>query len=158
MYLKFFTMDELKKLWIQVDKVFEPNENWKSEFKTITLNWIDIRDIIDETNITFTYNSLDKVTKEAVRWNLMQNLQYLLQYAGQSLDMQEVSKILAWLDFDPSKLFKKQQAKVEQPNMWDLSWMLWWQSTWEEQLPEETENLSWEMSDEDIMSQLQNIV
>ena len=66
---------------------------------------------LEETNITFTYNSLDKVTKETLRWNLMQNLQYLLQYSGWQMNMQEVANVLAWLDFDPTKLFKKEKAE-----------------------------------------------
>lgn len=163
MYLKFFTMEELKKMWVQVDKVYETDDNWKSIFKTITLNSIDIRDIIDETNITFTYNSLDKVTKETLRWNLMQNLQYLLQYSGWQMNMQEVANVLAWLDFDPTKLFKKEKAEV-QPT-WNNFWEQWWQyqQYWQQQ-SEYSEQPTWdvnpndEMSDEDIMAELQNIV
>jgi len=150
MYLKFYTIDELKKLWIEVEKVFEPNEKWVSKFKTILLNKIDIKDIIDETNITFTYNSLDKVTKESIRWNLLQNLQYLLQYAWQSLDMQEVAKVLAWIDFDPTKLFKKERAAPDVQQAW-------WELTNIEPEAEEPQEDLWEMSDEDILAQLQNI-
>lgn len=145
MYLKFFTKEELDKLWVKVDEVFETTKDWLTQFKTITLNWIDIRDIIDETNITFTYNSLDKVTKEAARENLMQNLQYLLQYAQRDLNMSEIIKVLAGQDFDPWKILKPQtQVEEEQPLL--PEWQL--EVQWTQPVEEE-----W-----DILSQLQNIV
>ena len=165
MYLKFFTMEELGKLGVQVEKVFEPNDEWRSIFKTITLNGIDIRDIVDETNITFTYNSLDKVTKENTRNLIMSNLQYLLQYSWWTLNMDEVSKIMAWLDFDPIKLFKSKskQAFEEKWQGWqltpDLSQLMWgwWEPTQESWYDPAQEDDA-DYNDDDVMSQLQDII
>lgn len=147
MYLKFFTKEELNKLWVEVEEEYETDsKTWVEKFKTITLNKIDIRDIIDESNITFSYNSLDKVTKEAVRWNIVNNLQYLLQYSWDKINMDQVALIMAWLDFDPLKLFKKE---IEEKN------------TTENPIIEEqaiTEEPQQELSNEDVFNQLQNII
>ena len=142
--------NELKSMILEADEsniieVFETTKDWLTKFKTITLNWIDIRDIIDETNITFTYNSLDKVTKEAARENLMQNLQYLLQYAQRDLNMSEIIKVLAGQDFDPWKILKP-QTQVEEEQQLLPEWQ--WEVQWTKPVEEE-----W-----DILSQLQNIV
>lgn len=147
MYLKFFTKEELWKLWVEVEDVYETDsKTWLEKFKTFTLNKVDIRDIIDESNITFTYNSLDKATKEAIRWQIMNNLQYVLQYALDKVNMDQIALLMAWLDFDPLKLFKKEEPKnkvatTENPIV--------------EQIEEPVEE---QQSEEDIMAQLQSII
>lgn len=152
MYLKYFSKKELEKLWLKIEEKFIVDDKWINKFDTIEINSIDIREIIDETNITFSYNSLDKVTKEATRDNITRNLQYLLQYSWWKLNMDEVSKILAWLDFDPLKLFKDQQASESwqagneqyqqqqwyqnywQQSYWQQSyWQQWWYQNYQQQ-------------------------
>lgn len=163
MFLKFFTIEELDKMWVKVLDVFETNDKWKEIFKTVTLNWIDIRDIINETNITFTYNSLDKVTKEATRDTITMNLMPLLQYAQWSLNMEELSKVLAGQDFNPLKLLqskKEQSPQSFNPNWWYQQW--WYQQQQQQQpsqefVPDETqaEDQYWE--EQNLLEQLQNI-
>lgn len=148
-YLKFFTKEELDKLWVQVEDQYEvDSETWLEKFKTITLNKIDIRDILDESNITFAYNSLDKVTKEAVRWNIVDNLQYFLQYSSDKLNMEEVALVMAWLDFNPMNLFKKevkQETDTQNPMI-------------EEVLQQEVPQQEEQLTDESVINQLQNII
>ena len=116
-YLKFFTKEELNNVWVEIEEVYETDsKTWNEKFKTFTINGIDIFEILDESNITFNYNSLDKVTKEAMRDTIIQNLQYLLQYKWNELNMDIVWNMLAWLDFDPTQLFKKPKQEEEQ---WD---------------------------------------
>ena len=158
MYLKFFTKEELEKLWVMIEEVYETDKNWNNKFKTITLNKIDVKEIIDETNITFTYNSLDKVTKEWTRATIVQNLQYLLQYAWWKLNMEQVSLILSWLDFDPLKLFQSkaavenwqstqnpQQEQYQQEYQWEQQqWYeqsYWWEDEETQSLDEQLANL-----------------
>ncbi len=119
MYLKFFTREELAGLWIQVTDVYTTNDEWISKFKTFNINSIDIKTIIDENNITFTYNSLYRVTKENARDIIVSNLQPILQYAGNKVNMEEIALILAGKDFNPEKLFKAEQTQQAQP---DLQW------------------------------------
>ena len=109
MYLKYFTKEELAKLEIEVKEEFEQTKWGWSKFKTFLINGRDIRDIIDERNITFTYNSLDKVTKENSRKTIMESLPAMLQYTADKVDMNEIIKVLAWQDFDPLKIIKAQQ-------------------------------------------------
>lgn len=148
-YLKFFTKEELDKLWVQVEDQYEvDSKTWVEKFKTITLNKIDIRDILDESNITFAYNSLDKVTKEAVRWNIVDNLQYFLQYSSDKLNMEEVALVMAWLDFNPMNLFKKevkQETDTQNPMMEEIL---------QPEIPQQEEQLT----DESVINQLQNII
>ena len=77
MYLKFYTKEELIEREINVEEQFK-NE----KFDTFLINKIDIRSIIDEKNITFTYNSLDKLTKENSRKTIMESLPAMLQYTA----------------------------------------------------------------------------
>lgn len=157
MYLKFFTKEELNKLWVLVEEEFITDKNGNEKFDTILLNKIDIKDIIDETNITFSYNSLDKITKEATRDTITRNLQYLLQYAWDKLNMEEVWNILAWMDFNPIKLFKdKQAAESATQDEWDwdvMSEMLWQEQSIVQPQPQQ----EWS-SDEDLYKQLSNII
>ena len=105
MYLKFYTKEELIEREINVEEQFK-NE----KFDTFLINKIDIRSIIDEKNITFTYNSLDKLTKENSRKTIMESLPAMLQYTAWQVNMKELMKVLAWQDFDPDKIIKEEKA------------------------------------------------
>jgi hypothetical protein len=109
MYLKFFTIEELEEKWIKVEKIFIKDDKWIEKFSTFTINWTDIKDIIDENNITFTYNSLDKITKENSRSLITTNLQYMFQYIPDKLNMDEIWNILSGQDFDTRQLFKQKK-------------------------------------------------
>lgn len=74
------------------------------------MNQIDIRKIIDERQITFTYNSLDKLTKENSRKTIMESLPAMLQYTAEQVNMKELIKVLAGQDFDPDKIIKEEKA------------------------------------------------
>ena len=160
MYFKFFSVEELWDKWIKVETVYKKNDKWVEIFDTFKINNIDINDILDENNISFTYNSLDKVTKESSRTAIITNLQYLIQYIPNKLNMDELWNILSWLDFDPLNLFKEdwwQQA----PAWWNWftpqapwaeeyqeKWLAWWEG--EEMSPQED-------TTDDLMKQLQSI-
>lgn len=160
MFLSFFSKEELKELDIQVEEVYETDENWKQKFKTFNVNSIDIRRIIDENNITFTYNSLYKITKEWARDMIIMNLQPILQYAWNKTNMDEVAKILAWKDFNPEKLFN--QNPKEAP-MWQDGRPPVNEPTMPQEIPQgqfeqpNEEVQPSEMSDEELLQELANI-
>lgn len=58
------------------------------------MNGVEIESIIDERNITFTFNSLNKLTKENSRAAIKETLPFLLQYAGDKMNMPELIKVL----------------------------------------------------------------
>lgn len=134
MFLKFYTKEELKSLDIDVQDVFIKDDKWNEKFDTFKINWIELERILDENNITFTYNSLHKITKENSRDTIIMNLQYLLQYAWGKINMSEISKVLAWKDFNPEKIFYSEEemdAKKakQQPNSL-YNWQQWWGFSW----------------------------
>ena len=136
MYFKFFTIEELEEKGVMVTSEYEKDKAWKEVFKTFKINDVDIKDIIDENKITFTYNSLDKVTKENSRETIITNLQYMLQYIPGQMNMTEIWKILAWQDFDPLKLFVEPKEKPQAWGPWDFSTApQWW-------LPDEKWNIA----------------
>lgn len=147
MYLKFFTKEELNSLWILVEDQYDKDDNWNEKFKTFTLNKIDILDIIDETNITFSYNSLDKQTKESVRNNLINNLWPILQYSGNKVNYDQLWLIMAWMDFDPAKIFIDKQA-IESAS----------KDTTQNPMMEVTEEPIEQETEEDLQQQLNNII
>jgi len=133
MYFKFYTKDELLKMWIKVEEVFVTDKDWKQKFDTFNVNGIDIRSIIDERNITFTYNSLNKLTKENSRAAVKEALPAMLQYAGESVNMQEIIKLLVWQDFDPEKIIysdKEQTQRKQFAGQWQWQWWPWAWYTW----------------------------
>jgi len=160
MFLKFFTKEELWKMNIEITEVYETNEQWKSKFKTFEVNWIDIKQIIDESNISFTYNSLDKITKEWARDTLIHNFQFIIQYMPQALNLEEMWKVFSWKDFDPLKVLVPWKQQQQLPQQWwgnPLEALMWW---WQEEIPEEApieQQEWWEMSDEQLLQELQNI-
>ena len=107
MYFSYFSRDELAELGLTIEDKFDD----KNKFETILINGTDIRKVIDERNVKFTFSSLSKLTKENSRTNIMQNLGPILQYAGNQIEMEEIVKILLGLDFDPLKVVKKQEPQ-----------------------------------------------
>lgn len=94
MLFSFYTKEELATMDIVIAEKFKEVAG-KSIFDTITVNDIDIREIIDERKITFSYNSLDKLTKENSRKVIMEALPAMLQYTASQVNMQELIKVLA---------------------------------------------------------------
>lgn len=78
MMLKFFSIEELAEMEITIEKIYDE----KNKLTTIEINGLDIRKIIDERNINFAYNSMERISRSAMRDNLLTQLPYLLQYAG----------------------------------------------------------------------------
>lgn len=110
MFFKFYTKEELASMDVVVAEVTKPDLKWVEKFDTFTINGIDIRKIIDERQITFTYNSLDKLTKENSRKTIMESLPAMLQYTASQVNMKELIKVLAGQDFDPDKIIKEEKA------------------------------------------------
>ena len=122
MYFKFFTKPELMELGLDIQEVYEKNEKDQNKFVTFTVNGIDIKTIIDERNITFTYNSLSKLTKENSRAAIKESLMALLQYAGPKMNIDELVKVLTGADFDPDNItIKKQPTQSGFQNAQDFS-------------------------------------
>lgn len=109
MYFKFFTKAELMELGLDIQEVYEEDEKGKSKFVGFTVNGMDLKTIIDERNITFTYNSLSKLTKENSRASIKESLMALLQYAGPKINLDEIAKVLTGADFDPENITIKQK-------------------------------------------------
>lgn len=114
MYLKFYTKEELAKMNINIIERYIKDEKWKDIFETLEVNWIDIKQIIDETNISFSYNTLYKVTQENARDLLTKNFQFMVQYMPNAINIEEMWKVFAWYDFDPLKVLQKPNTTVEQ--------------------------------------------
>jgi hypothetical protein len=124
MFFKFYTKEELLKVWITIQDVYVKDSTWKEIFDTYTVNWIDLKTIIDENNISFTYNSLDKITKENARDTIIMNLQYMLQYIPRQIDMTELWKLLSWKDFNPEKILTEEKPwyNKQQFNNYNQNW------------------------------------
>jgi len=132
MYFKFFSKEELTKMWITIEEIFIEWEWKKNTFDTFTINWIDIKTILDEKNITFTFNSLNKLTKENSRASIKEVLPAMLQYAWESLNMPEIVKLLAWQDFNPEKvILSDSEIKTRKQFSSQTEW--WWfiPNSWE---------------------------
>lgn len=71
-----------------------------------------MEDIINEQNVTFTYNSLYKLTKENSRAAVKEALPFILQYAGNKVNFDELMKVLLGQDFDPDNIAVKEQPKA----------------------------------------------
>lgn len=75
---------------------------------------MDIRNIIDESSVSFTYNSLDRLTKENSRKILTEAFPAMAQYMPDKVNMDEFVKVFAGEDFDPSKIIVKSQQGQQQ--------------------------------------------
>ncbi len=111
MMLKFFSIEELAEMEITIEKVYDE----KNKLTTININGLDIKKIIDERNINFAYNSMERISRSAMRDNLLAQLPYLLQYAGWSIDMSQLWTIFLDGDFDPLKIIKDKDAQTTTP-------------------------------------------
>lgn len=109
MFFKFYTKEELASMDIIVEETTKPDKDGVEKFDTFTINKIDIRTIIDERQITFTYNSLDKLTKENSRKTILEALPAMLQYTAGQVNMKVLMKVLAGQDFDPDQIIKEQK-------------------------------------------------
>lgn len=162
MFLKFFSKEELAKKNILIEESFITDEEWVEKFDTILINGVDIKTIIDENNINFTYNSLDKVTKENSRDTIIMNFQYLAQYAGSRLNYDTVAQVFSGKDFDWLKLFVSKEEAAQAQAIQQQQYQQYNQQPqqyWQEQQPEwevymDDEQLPWEMSDDQLMQEL----
>ena len=108
MFLKYFSRAELLKKKISIVDIMD--EGWKNII-SFSVNGKDVRDIIDEDNITFTFDALYKVEQENRRAALKENLQYLLQYTQDKVNLPELMKATLWMDFEIDNIFKDQSYK-----------------------------------------------
>jgi hypothetical protein len=106
-YLKYFTSSELLKLWINIVNI--DNDKWKQIW--FTVNWIDVKDLLDEDNISFSFDALHKIELENKRAALKENFQYVLQYAQNKTNLPEYMKAILWFDFDIDKIFLDEAFK-----------------------------------------------
>lgn len=145
-WFKYFTREELKELWVTVEEVYDDN----NKFVTFNINGTDIKTIIDERNITFSYNSLYRLTKENSRSDLKEAFPFILQYAPDKLNMEEMVKVLSWMDFDPDNIIKKQEPTVP---TWSVP------PTAPTQDPMQvSQEWQWQMSDDEILQQVMQAV
>lgn len=77
MFLKFFTIEELGESGILIEKIYDD----KNKFKTININGTDLKSILDERKINFSYTSMEKNKKSIIRETFITQLPALLQYA-----------------------------------------------------------------------------
>lgn len=170
-YFTFFTITELGEMGIKIEET--KDEKWN--FLSFKVNGIDIMTIVDERNITFTYNSLDKQTKENSRKAVVDTLPYLLQYASNKINLDTIAKILVWQDFDPSQIILNngeapiwankwwrpsntpQEQIPQDPNaqvdalLWSMPQEEWAPQEWVEKSPEE------QVSEDQIIQDIMNI-
>lgn len=106
MFLKFFTIEELGEVGILIQKVYDE----KNKFQTITVNGTDLKSILDERKINFSYTSMEKNKKSMIRETFITQLPALLQYAPWSINMEQVGKILMDMDFNPDQIFLDKKA------------------------------------------------
>lgn len=102
-YFTYYTQKELTDLGLKIEEVYDEQK----KFVTFNVNGLDIRSIIDERAISFTYNSLHKQTKENSRKAVTDSLPFLLQYAANKVNLETVAKILTGQDFDPEQIILK---------------------------------------------------
>lgn len=115
MFFRFFTKDELSKRNVNVAEINDE----KGRFQSFSINGIDVRDVIDENQISFTYNSLDRLTKENSRSTLVEAFPAIAQYMPDKVNMAEMIKVFTGQDFDPQKIIVEQQkAGPAGPSDW----------------------------------------
>lgn len=112
MFLKYYTESELLKKWIIVEKIYDENDSTK--FITFNINWKDIRDIIDEDKISFSFDALYKIEMENNRNILKESLQYVLQYAQDKVNLAAYFKALLWQNFTMDEIF------VDKEMLWQI--------------------------------------
>lgn len=155
-YLKYFTSSELLKLWINIENI--ENDKWKQIW--FKVNWIDIRDLLDEDNISFSFDALHKIELENKRAALKENFQYVLQYAQNKTNLPEYMKAILWFDFDIDKIFLDEWFKE-----WSATSIVEWEEKIEGLLQsEDTLREEWPVQynenalTENDLSELENII
>lgn len=127
-YLKYFTEEELNKLWLE----FGQDEEWK-----ITVNDYLIEDIINDENISFKFNSLRNIEKEKKRWIIKEIFQSLIQMKQMNPEqIDELFNILLDDEFDLKKFKWIAQAAEWVPPEWELA-EAWWEAPMPEAVPEQ---------------------
>jgi hypothetical protein len=112
MFFTFYTKKELGEMGVKVEEKLDD----KGKFETFLINGKEIEHILDERQITFTYNSLHKQTKENSRKAVSDALPFLLQYAGNKVNLDTVAKILVGQDFDPEDIILKNNEPPQGPD------------------------------------------
>lgn len=147
MYLfKFFTKEELAKLGVTIEEKID--DKW--QFETILVNKNDIRDYLDERNITFTYNSLHRLTKENSRADIKEALPFILQYASDKINFEELIKVLTWQDFDPDAIVRKQEDRPATPPGG-------YTDSWTQVIAQDNPWTPQQLSDDEILQQIASI-
>lgn len=113
MFLTFYTKKELGEMGVTIEDKLDPDNG---KFITFMVNGKEIENILDERAITFTYNSLHKQTKENSRKAVSDALPFLLQYAGNKVNLDTVAKILVGQDFDPEEIILKNNEPIQGPD------------------------------------------
>ena len=106
MLLKYFTIEKLAEYGIDIEKTCDDN----NKFTGIVVNGIELKNILDERKINFSYTSMEKNKKSIIRETFITQLPALLQYAPGSINMEQVGKILMDMDYDPDNIFLNKKA------------------------------------------------
>jgi len=94
-YISMYTEDELlDRYWIVVTKVKWKNKN-KDKIIDIMLDDISIRDILNENNISFKFDSMHNLKKDANKKLAMDIFQLAQQYNNQKVDGEAFIKLLS---------------------------------------------------------------
>ena len=165
-FLKYYSEEELLKKWIEIEKTYK---EWKWKIKvldTIMVNGRDIKDIIDEDKISFSFDALYKIEMENNRAILKESLQYILQYAKDKVNLVAYFKALLWQEFTMDEIFidkellwqvKDTTLKTAVSQWWQ--WMEWWieqllQGQGEQQPVEQQEQLTEEQVQQNALDSL----
>ena len=106
MILKYFSIEELAEYGIDIEKTYDDN----NKFTGIIVNGIELKNILDERKINFSYTSMEKNKKSMIRETFITQLPTLLQYAPGSINMEQVGKILMDMEYDPDNIFLNKKA------------------------------------------------
>ena len=123
-YLTYYTQDELEELFdIQIEK---KKKDWQIDF---IIDWVSVKDILNENNISFKFDSMFNLKKDNLKKTAMDVFQLAQQYNNEKVDWIKLLKLLAWDD----------SIKLEE--------ILWIQDEWVEWLLEwtwvEEDNILW---------------
>lgn len=140
-YISLYTKDELKDLFeIEVTEVKE----WNTIIDFL-LNNVSIRDILNENNITFKFDSMFNLKKDALKKTAMEVFQLAQQYNNEKVDWVKLLKLLAgddsikleeilWLQEDDINEILKSPTTEQQLTDEDLQSLL-------NELPQDWENV-----------------
>jgi hypothetical protein len=163
-YLNYYDEEELNKLyWIDIEKI-----KTKWVVTDIKVDWISIKEIINENNISFKFDSMFNLKKESQKKIIMDVVQILEQYKKQwedKINVDALWRMLAWdMDVTPEDVLniypQKQDEWIEEiselVNIEEWTEWAWWTiedvedlveskdidiETWEPIVQEQTDNL-----------------